>query len=89
MSTLVFDNVIDKLPESIGNLSKLIFLNLTNNKNLTTLPESMVKLTCLQFVSVKDCGINVDNLSPKILKYFNPIGDFWEVNFPPEMMGNC
>jgi hypothetical protein len=49
----------------------------------------MVKLTCLQFVSVKDCGINVDNLSPKILKYFNPIGDFWEVNFPPEMMGNC
>ena len=89
LSTLVFDNIINSLPSSIGNLTKLTFLNLANNKNLTTLPESIINLTCLQFVSITNCGIEVDNLSPKILKYFNPIGDFWEVNFPPEMMGNC
>jgi hypothetical protein len=89
LSTLVFDNIIDKLPNSVGNLTKLTFLNLANNENLTTLPESIINLTCLQFVAVTDCGIDVDNLSPKILKYFNPVGNFWEVNFPPEMMGNC
>jgi hypothetical protein len=89
LSTLVFDNIINKLPDSIGKLTKLTFLNLANNKNLTTLPESIINLTCLQFVSITNCGIEVDKLSPEILKYFNPIGDFWEVNFPPEMMGNC
>lgn len=90
LKILVIDNGIKELPKTFGNLKNLGFLTLINNKNLTTLPESLADLTCLQFVTIRDCGINYDTLSPKILKYFTPSdGDFWEVNFPPEMTRDC
>jgi hypothetical protein len=85
LSTLVFDNAVDKIPESVGNCKKLTFLNLTNNKNLTTLPASIGTLACLDFVSVINCGIDVESLPKEITRYINPVGEFWDVNFPPEM----
>jgi len=85
LSTLVLDNAVDKIPESIGNCRKLTFLNLTNNRNLTTLPASIGTLACLDFVSVINCGIDIESLPKEITRYINPADEFWEVNFPPEM----
>jgi hypothetical protein len=89
LGTLVCDNIIDKLPESIGNCRQMSFLNLTNNKQLTTLPASVAKLTCLDFVSVMGSSIDVEKLPEEIKRYMDPSDDFWDINFPPEMKKNC
>lgn len=89
LQTFVCDNIIKELPEEIGNCTKLAFLNLTNNKELTTLPASIVKLTCLDFVSVMGSNIDIEKLPKEILKYMDVSDDFWEINFPPEMRKNC
>jgi hypothetical protein len=65
------------------------FLNLTNNKQLTTLPASVAKLTCLDFVSVMGSSIDVEKLPEEIKRYMDPSDDFWDINFPPEMKKNC
>jgi Leucine-rich repeat (LRR) protein len=89
LGTLVCDNIINKLPESIGNCRQMSFLNLTNNKQLTTLPASVAKLTCLDFVSVMGSSIDVEKLPEEIKRYMDPSDDFWDINFPPEMKKNC
>lgn len=89
MGTLVCENIIKELPSEVGNCTSLAFLNLTNNKQLTTLPESIVKLTCLDFLSVMGSSIDIEKLPKEIFKYFDPSDVFWDINFPPEMRGNC
>ncbi len=85
LSTLVLDNIVDEIPESIGNCRKLTFLNLTNNRKLTTLPASVGTLACLDFISVINCAIDVESLPKEITRYIDPVGEFWDINFPPEM----
>jgi len=34
-------------------------------------------------------SIDVDKLPKEIFKYFDPSDVFWDINFPPEMRGNC
>jgi len=89
LSTFVCDNVIDSLPESIGECRQLVFLNLTNNTKLTTLPKSISKLTCLDFLSVMGSSIDVDKLPSEITKYMTPTEDFFIIEFPPEMKTHC
>lgn len=89
LTTLVCDNIIRELPESIGNCRQMIFLNLTNNKELTTLPKSTAKLSCLDFISVMGSNIDIENLPKEILPYMEPTNDFFTVNFPPEMKKHC
>jgi hypothetical protein len=89
LTTLVCDNIIRELPESIGNCRQMIFLNLTNNKELSTLPKSIAKLSCLDFISVMGSNIDIDNLPKEILPYMEPTSDFFTVNFPPEMKKYC
>jgi hypothetical protein len=89
LGTLVCDNIIRELPEEIGNCRQLAFLNLTNNKELTTLPASVGKLTCLDFVSVMGSNINTETLPKDITQYMDVSDDFWEINFPAEMKRHC
>lgn len=89
LGTLVCDNIIKELPEEIGNCKQLAFLNLTNNKELTTLPASVGKLTCLDFVSVMGSNIQQETLPKEITQYMDVSDDFWEINFPPEMKQHC
>ena len=89
LTTLVCDNVIRKLPESIGNCRQMIFLNLTNNKELTTLPKSVSNLSCLDFISVMGSNIDIENLPKDILPYMDPSSDFFTVNFPAKMKKHC
>lgn len=89
LTTLVCDNIIRELPEAIGDCRQMIFLNLTNNKELSTLPKSIAKLSCLDFISVMGSNIDIDNLPKEILPYMEPTSDFFTVNFPPEMKKYC
>lgn len=90
LEVLVCENIIENLPESIGNCKQLTFLNLTNNKKLTTLPASVSQLTCLDFFSVEGSNVDPNKLPPEILKYITPTDDnIYEVNFPPEMKRHC
>lgn len=89
LTTLVCDNIIRQLPESIGECRQMIFLNLTNNKELTTLPKSIAKLSCLDFISVMGSNINIEKLPKEILPYMEPTEDFFTVKFPDEMKKHC
>lgn len=42
--TLHLENVVDKLPENLGDLKNLKFLAITGSKNLDSIPESVNKL---------------------------------------------
>lgn len=42
--TLLLENVVDRLPENLGDLKKLKFLAVTGSKNLDSIPESVNKL---------------------------------------------
>jgi len=44
IDTLVFRNVIKSLPKSIGDLNSLQYVIISDNKKLTSLPESLLKL---------------------------------------------
>lgn len=85
LKTLVADNIIKSLPESIGECKMLSFINVTGNKELTTLPRSIANLHCLTFLSVLDSSIDVDNLPKELFKYMIPTEDFFIVNFPKEL----
>jgi hypothetical protein len=90
LEVLVCEGIIDSLPDSIGNCRQLTFLNLTQNKKLTTLPKSVGNLTCLDFLSVEGSGVDPNNLPPELLKYIRPTEDnIYELNFPPEMKTHC
>ena len=85
LNTLVADNLIKSLPESIGECRMLSFVNLTDNKELTTLPKSISKLYCLTFLSVLGSSVDVENLPKELYKYMTPTEDFFIVDFPEEL----
>jgi Leucine-rich repeat (LRR) protein len=85
LKTLVADNIIKSLPESIGECKMLGFLNVTGNKELTTLPKSIANLHCLTFLSVMDSNIDIEKLPKELFKYMIPTEDFFIVNFPKEL----
>jgi hypothetical protein len=92
--TLVFENIIDELPAEIGELKRLSFLNLTNNEKLTTLPESITEIYCLDFISVlgSDNLVNgIENLPEKVKNFFDisPGATLWDTNRPDEYFDLC
>ena len=90
LEVLVCENIIDNLPESIGNCEQLTFLNLTNNKKLSKIPKSVIKLTCLDYFSVEGSNVDPNKLPKELLQYITPTEDgIYEMNFPPEMRTHC
>jgi len=90
--TLVFENIISELPEEIGNLKRLSFLNLTNNKNLKTLPESIADIYCLDFISILGSdNLKEENLPAGLKNYFSiePGATLWDTNRPDEYFDMC
>lgn len=66
LQALLLQNIVKKLPDSIGQLSNLNFLALPNNKNLESLPASIANLKELAFITLKDSNPNID--IPDVLK---------------------
>jgi hypothetical protein len=85
LKTLVADNIIKSLPETIGECKMLSFINVTGNKELETLPKSIANLYCLTFLSVLDSNIDTEKLPKELFKYMIPTEDFFIVNFPEEL----
>jgi hypothetical protein len=88
LTTLVIDNMIKSLPESIGNCNKLSFLNLSNNSQLDNLPESLSKLTCLEFFSIMGSDPNI-RIPEKLEENMTMEEEFWYVHFPEDMKKHC
>ena len=57
LSMLMFDNCIDRLPESVCTLPKLRFLSLPNNEKLTTIPECIAELPSIYFLNLKNTNV--------------------------------
>jgi hypothetical protein len=89
LQTLVINNFIDRLPENIGDLKNLGFLSINDCPNFVGFPESISKLTCLEYFSLE--GTNTDNIKiPKSAEPYMKLHSDWvEVNFPEEMTRNC
>jgi hypothetical protein len=92
--TLVFENIVNEIPEEIGSLKRLSFLNLTNNEELTTLPESITEIYCLDFISVLGSTQLIDgteNLPEKVKNFFDisPKATLWDTNRPDEYFDLC
>ena len=79
-------NYIKSLPESLGQLENISFLNLNDNPQLNRLPDSIVNCTCLQYVNI-DATCEIPQSAQKYLKKGS--GGFVEVDFPEEMTQNC
>jgi len=59
LSMLMFDNCIDRLPESVCTLPKLRFLSLPNNEKLTTIPECIAELPSIYFLNLKNTNVKL------------------------------
>jgi hypothetical protein len=80
LDALLLQNIVRSLPESIGNLKKIKFLSLNNNKNLEGLPESIADLPNLAFVNLAGTNPNInipDRLREKMTEESN---GFWHVD---------
>ena len=53
LTTLMFDNCIDKVPSSVCKLKKLLFIGLQNNAKLTEIPECIADMPNLLILNVK------------------------------------
>lgn len=55
LDALTFENFIKKLPNEVCELKNLALLALPNNSELTTIPECLVDLPELSFITLKNC----------------------------------
>lgn len=66
LDALLMSNIVRTLPENLGELKNLKFLNLSNNKDLVSLPESIKDIPNLALVNLK--GSNPAVVIPPALK---------------------
>jgi hypothetical protein len=77
LSMLMFDNCIDKLPDSVCTLPKLRFLSLPNNQKLTTIPECIADLPSIYFLNLKNTNVT---LPEKVKEKAFDMGDnMWDL----------
>jgi hypothetical protein len=90
LEILVLEKVVDKLPENIGELEQLSFVNITNCPNLVSVPESLENCRCLEFLSFEGSGIKPGDLPSGMSKYVtSEEDDIYEIAYPPEMKQHC
>lgn len=68
LQSLLLQNCVRSLPETLGTMKELNFISLINNKHLKKLPDSIVDLPKLKMVFIKDSD-NI-KLSDKFLESF-------------------
>ena len=59
LDALLLSNIVRTLPENLGDLKQLKFLNLANNKELVSLPESIKDIPNLALMILKNSNPNV------------------------------
>ena len=82
LETLVMENIVASIPENINNLRNLTVLNLKGNKELKTLPSSILKMGNLDMVILRNAP---QNFTPPqgFEEYFEDMGDnfFYRTKF--------
>ena len=82
LETLVMENIVASIPENINNLRNLTVLNLKGNKELKTLPSSILKMGNLDMVILRNAP---DDFTPPqgFEEYFEDMGDnfFYRTKF--------
>jgi len=73
LGAIMLNNIVRSVPKEIGDLEKLGFLALPNNKKLVSLPESILNLKELTFISLKGSNPNV-KIPPKLKERMNDEG---------------
>jgi hypothetical protein len=66
LQALLLQNIVKKLPETVGNLKSLNFMALPNNSKLESLPESIADIPDLAFINL--AGTNANIKIPERLK---------------------
>ena len=74
LETLVLENIVSSIPDNISNLRNLTVLNLKGNKDLKTLPSSVLKMGNLDMVILRNAP---DDFTPPqgFDEYFEDMGD--------------
>ena len=74
LETLVLENIVSSIPDNISNLRNLTVLNLKGNKDLKTLPSSVLKMGNLDMVILRNAP---DDFTPPqgFEEYFEDMGD--------------
>jgi Leucine-rich repeat (LRR) protein len=60
LQALLLQNVVKKLPESIGKLKNLDFISLSDNPSLESLPESIADIQGLSFINLQRSNPNLE-----------------------------
>lgn len=74
LKALMLQNIVRSLPNNMGELKNLNYLALPENKNLNSLPESLVNCDDLLFISLKDANPNI-KIPEKLLEKLQNEGD--------------
>lgn len=82
LETLVMENIVASIPDNISNLRNLTVLNLKGNKELKTLPSSILKMGNLDMVILRNAP---EDFTPPqgFEEYFEDMGDnfFYRTKF--------
>jgi hypothetical protein len=82
LETLVLENIVSSLPENLDNLKNLTVLNLKNNQELKTLPSSVLKMSNLDMVILRNAPNDFEPPAG-FYDYFEDMGDnfFYRIKF--------
>lgn len=90
LEILVLEKIVDKLPENLGELEQLSFVNITNCPKLTKVPQSIENCHCLEFLSFEGSGVKSDSLPSGMMQYVtSEEEDIYEIAYPSEMKQHC
>jgi len=89
LTTLVIINFIDELPNNIGDLKNLGFLSINDCPNLKSFPDSISKLSCLEYFSLEGSNTSHLKLPESAKPYMKLHSDFVELDFPENMRQHC
>jgi|694.fasta_scaffold80662_4 hypothetical protein len=90
LEILVLEKIVDKLPENIGELEQLSFVNITNCPKLTKVPQSIENCHCLEFLSFEGSGVKSGDLPSAMTRFVtSEEEDIYEIAYPPEMKQHC
>ena len=90
LEILVLEKIVDKLPENIGELKQLSFINITNCPKLTSIPQSISQCHCVEFLSLENSGVGPNDLPPELMKYVESEEEgVYEIAYPSEMKQHC
>lgn len=77
LTSLYLEKCVDSIPDSVGNLEKLVYLSLPNNPKLTNLPDSVYNLPSLKVLRIEGTNIQIPEKYREMFKETRAGSNFW------------